>query len=155
MKKFDFWVIWLNIVSVFFTLFGILLALFNQTSFFDVLFNNNINSVFWGNTSIAIEMLHFQQWIYGVLGATCAGWGIIIWFIVNNSFKKMEHWAWNCILTGILLWFVFDESISLYFKVYFNAAFNLVLILAIIVPLVCTRKYFDDKKRHNVRKKER
>lgn len=123
-------------------LFGLSLALFNQTSFFDLLFNNNINPVFWGDMKVSSEVIHFQQWVYGVMGATCAGWGVIIYFIVNNAFKKKEIWAWNSILVGIIMWFIFDESISLYFKVYFNAIFNLALIISIFLPLIFTRCYF-------------
>lgn len=142
MRKFSMWVVWLNIVCIIFVLFGLSLALFNQTSFFNFLFNNNINPVFWGDMELSSEILHFQQWVYGVMGATCAGWGIIIYFIVNNAFKKKEIWAWNSILVGIIMWFVFDESISLYFKVYFNAIFNVALIISIFLPLIFTRRYF-------------
>lgn len=101
MKKFNFWVIWLKGVSIIFALFGVCLALFNQTSIFNILFNNQINPVFFENIILTPELIYFQQWIYGLLGATCVLVGILIFFVVDNAYKKMEHWAWNCILIGL------------------------------------------------------
>ena len=80
--------------------------------------------------------------MYGVLGATLAGWGVFVAFIAHYSFKKKEKWAWNCILAGPLLWFVVDTAISLNFKVYFNAAFNTALFAAVVLPLWFSRKHF-------------
>lgn len=142
MKKFNIWVIWLKIVSVIFSIFGAALALFSQTAVFDFLFNNQINPVFFGIQSISTEFIRFQQWIYGLLGATCVLVGILIFFIVDNAFKNMEAWSWNCILVGIIGWFIIDEPISLYFSVYFNAIFNIGLLIAIVLPLIFTKSYF-------------
>lgn len=142
MKRFEFWVTWLKIVSIVFSLFGISLALFSQTPIFNLLFNNQINPVFFGNDTLSLELIHFQQWAYGLLGATCTLVGILIFFIVNNAFKKMERWAWNSILVGLLGWFILDEPISLYFSVHFNAIFNLGLLTAVLLPLIFTRHYF-------------
>ena len=43
---------------------------------------------------------------------------------------------------GILVWFVLDTSLSIYYKVYFNAAFNTVLLILAMLPVVLTRRYF-------------
>ena len=53
MDKFRLSVVWLKIVSILFALFGIVIALFNQTSLFQMTFNNQINPVFWGNTQLS------------------------------------------------------------------------------------------------------
>ncbi len=142
MARFKFCVMWLKIVSILFSLFGVIIALFNQTYIFQIIFNNQINPIFWGSANLSVEVLHFQQWIYGLLGATCLMVGILIFFIVENAFAKKEKWAWNCLLFGLIAWFVIDESISLYFRVYFNAVFNLILLIAIIIPLFLSIKDF-------------
>jgi uncharacterized BrkB/YihY/UPF0761 family membrane protein len=142
MIRFDLWAKWLKCVSIVFALFGVFIALFNQTSVFDVIFNDQIDPVFFGDAALTAEMMRFQQWVYGILGATCVFVGIMIFFIAENAYRKKERWAWNCIMIGSMGWFIIDESVSLYFSVHFNAAFNAVLLIAILVPLLCTWKFF-------------
>jgi hypothetical protein len=134
--------VWLKIVSVLFALFGIAIALLNQTSLFQMAFSNQINPSFWGDAEIIAETLSFQQWVYGLLGATCLLVGIVIFFVVKYAFAKKERWASNCLLFGLGAWFVIDTPISFYFHVYFNVIFNAVLLLAGILPVLLTRKVF-------------
>jgi len=142
MDRFRLSVAWLKIVSILFALFGIAIALLNQTSLFQMAFSDQINPVFWGNTGLAAEALLFQRWIYGLLGATCLLVGIVFFFVVTYAFAKKQRWAWNCLLFGLSAWFIIDTPVSLYFQVYFNVAFNTVLLLAILLPLLLTKKDF-------------
>lgn len=142
MNGFSFWQRWLFGVSLLITAFGLLLVFFNQTPVFDLLFNRQVNPVFWGAEDIADSALTFQKWIYGVLGATVAGWGAVMAFIAHHPFRRKEKWAWNCLATGMLVWFIADTSVSLYFKVVFNAAFNVLLLVAVFLPLLFTRRHF-------------
>jgi hypothetical protein len=64
-------------------------------------------------------------------------------FVAFYPFKNGEKWAWNSLVAALLVWFVVDETLSLYHAVYFNAAFNLGLLLAIALPLLFTRKHFE------------
>ena len=141
MRRFSLWQRWLFVVGLIMSAFGVLLALFNATPLF-ALFDRQINPVFWGTVDIPGEARDFQKWVYGVLGATLAGWGVFLAFIAHYPFKRREKWAWNCILAGLLVWFVIDTAISLNFKVYFNAAFNTVLFVAVVLPLWFSRKHF-------------
>lgn len=141
-RQFNLLVLWLKIISILFSIFGIVIALFNQTTIFQVAFNNQINPVFWAASELTAATLFFQRWIYGLLGATCLMVGILIFFIVKNAFARKQKWAWNCLLLGLVAWFIIDTPISVYFQVYFNVVFNIVLLLAILLPLVLTRKYF-------------
>ena len=142
MKHFSFWQKWLFAVGLLLTVFGPALALLNQTPFFDFLFNNQINPVFWTEGQVAPEMIRFQQWIYGVLGATISGWGSCVTFLAYYPFRNKESWAWNAIALGVTIWFITDTALSLYFRVYFNAAFNTVVFLAVLIPLAFSRRYF-------------
>jgi len=141
MTNFLLWQRWLFIVSLIMSVFGVLLALFNATPLF-ALFDRQINPVFWGAVDIPAGAREFKQWVYGVLGATLAGWGVFVAFIAHYPFQQREKWAWNCLVTGVLVWFVIDTAISLNFKVYFNAAFNTVLFAAVLLPLGFSRKHF-------------
>lgn len=147
MKQFSLSVMWLKIVSILFAVFGIIIALFNQTTLFQIAFNNQINPVFWTDSKLTAETLFFQRWIYGLLRATCLMVGILIFFIVKNAFERKEKWAWNCLFFGLIAWFIIDTPISVFFHVYFNVALNVILLLTVLLPLFLTRKHFIVKKK--------
>lgn len=142
---FSFWQKFLFVVSLIIIAFGISLALLNGTFIFKLLIDQ-INNAFWSADNITNEISRFQQWIYGAWGATVAGWGIILAFIVYYPFKKKETWSWTCIFVGIMVWFVIDTLISLYYQVYFNAIFNIILFISVVLPLIFTRKSFKERK---------
>ncbi|MFQ5399613.1 MAG: hypothetical protein ACE5E7_08455 [Anaerolineae bacterium] len=129
-------------MSLIIIVFGVFMALLNGTALFDW-FNNQIDPVFWEDTAVPDNAQTFQRFIYGVLGATVAGWGVFLAFIAYCPFRQKEKWAWNCVLAGLLLWFLIDTPISLYFQVAFNAAFNTLLLVSAILPLAFTRRFFD------------
>ena len=142
MQNFHFWQRWLFVLGNLLVVFGLLLAFFNQTPLFDFLFNNQINPAFWNSPQAPAEILAFQGWAYGVLGATVAGWGVFLAFLAHYPFRKKEPWAWNCIAAGLVVWFVSDTTISLVSHIYFNVFFNLALFLAGMLPLLATWREF-------------
>jgi hypothetical protein len=117
-----FWQRWLFIFSLIVVLFGLGMATFNRTPLFAV-FDSQVNPIFWGGNPLPSGANEFLGWIYGVLGATMAGWGIFLAFIARYPFQKRERWSWNAFLIGLSLWYVTDTAISLYFGVTFNAIF--------------------------------
>jgi hypothetical protein len=141
MKSFSFWQRWLLVVGIGVSAFGIMMAKLSGTTWFE-LFNRQIDPAFWGANVVGDGAREFQKWIYGVWGATIAGWGIFLAFIAHYPFAKKEKWAWNCLVVGLLLWFILDTLISLNYKVYFNAVFNTGLLVLAGLPIVFTRKYF-------------
>ncbi|HDZ61702.1 MAG TPA: hypothetical protein ENH40_00975, partial [Nitrospirae bacterium] len=98
--------------------FWIVHGFFNHTAVFDTIIDDRYEPIFWGNTDISDSAKLFQQWVYGVWGATMAGWGIITAFIVQYPFRKKEKWAWSGLVIMLLVWFVLDTSISLIYRVY-------------------------------------
>jgi hypothetical protein len=141
MTNFSFWQRWLLIVGILISGFGMFMALLSGTPLFDS-FNGQIDPVFWGAGAVEEGAREFQQWIYGVWGATIAGWGIFVIFIAQYPYRNKEKWAWNCLVAGVLVWFVLDTSLSISHKVYFNVAFNMILLVLAMLPLVVTRKCF-------------
>lgn len=142
MDSFEFWYRWLLIASIILIFFGVVLALFNQSLFFDFIFNIRINPYFWGGNEPDSTALHFQQWAYGVLGATIAGWGVIVFFIIRQPFRNQERWAWTASVAGIGLWYILDTFISIAAGVFYNAVFNTLLLAVFMVPLIFTRRFF-------------
>jgi hypothetical protein len=136
-----FWQKWLLVVGIIIAIFGILMTFLSGTPLFD-LFNRQIDPAFWGSGTSIESIRLFQQWIYGVWGATIAGWGIFVTFIAYYPFRSKEKWAWNCLVLGLGVWFVLDTALSISFKVYFNVAFNTILLILAGLPVIFTRKEF-------------
>ncbi len=141
MKSFLFWQKWLLVFGIVISIFGVLMALLSGTPLFDV-FNNRIDPSFWGANAVKGATRQFQKWIYGAWGATIAGWGIILTYIAQYPFSRKERWAWNCLVFGLLVWFILDTSLSAFYKVYFNVAFNTAILILAGLPIVFTRKDF-------------
>jgi len=141
MTSFSFWQRWLLVVGVVVSVFGVMMALLSGTPLFD-LFNRQVDPAFWSTNAIDDVARQFQRWIYGVWGATIAGWGIILTYIAHYPFNRKERWSWNCLVFGLLVWFVLDTSLSVFYKVYFNAVFNTTLLILAGLPVVFTRKEF-------------
>jgi len=142
MRRFNFWRIWLFIVAVVITVFGVLMAFLNQTAVFAI-FNREINVVFWPNGEVGRELPQFQSWVYGVWGATVAGMGIFAAYVAHYPFARREKWARQCLAAGTVVWYVLDTYISLASGVVFNALFNTLVFLLIVAPLVFTWRDFE------------
>ncbi len=132
--SFKFWQKWLLVSGIIVSVFGLSMVLNINSE----RFNSLIDPVFWGNETPNIQVRNFQQWVYGVLGATMVGWGILIAFIAAIPFKKKEKWSRNCILIGILSWYILDTFISLKANVEFNAIGNTILAIIILMPIFFT-----------------
>jgi hypothetical protein len=144
MKKFVLGTKWLEVCSILIIILGLFIALFNGTPMFS-LFDYQINPVFWNSTVPCEGAKPFQGWIYGVLGSTILGWGILMYFITHYPYKNKQKWAWNCIFMSMLCWYLIDTTLSINFQVMFNALFNTVLFILVIIPLLMTRKQFFDQ----------
>ena len=141
MSSFSFWQRWLVGAGFVMVVFGILMALTSGTAAFD-LFNRQIDPAFWGANAVGGAARQFQQWIYAVLGATMAGWGVFLTYLARYPFSKKEPWVWNCLFLGLLVWFVLDTSLSVSYQVYFNAVSNMAFLILVGLPIVFTRKEF-------------
>ena len=132
--SFKFWQKWLFVSGIIVSIFGIFMVLnINSEGF-----NSQIDPVFWGKEIPSIQVRNFQQWIYGVLGSTMVGWGIFIAFIAAIPFKKKEKWSRNCLIIGILSWYILDIFISLKANVEFNAVANTILAIILLTPICFT-----------------
>lgn len=137
MTKFLFWQGWLFFCSLFIIGFGLYMAFFNNTILFG-LFDEPVEAVFWQSAPISSQAQQFQHWMYSVLGATMAGWGVFIAFVAQYPFKSREQWAWQCVAVGIVAWYLIDTSSSLSYGFGFNAVFNTGLLILVLLPLAFT-----------------
>ncbi len=130
-----FWTRWLEIVGWILVAFGLCFAILNRSPFFDLIFNRNIDPVFWGGEGMSAAAGLFQAWIYGVLGATIAGWGVCIALLAKYPLRRGERWAWRCLTLGLGLWFVVDTGLSASSGVTFNVVFNCLVAGMVFLPL--------------------
>lgn len=148
MKAFNFWQKWLLGVSLLITLFGLTLAFFGQSPIFNVMFNQPLAAIFWPELGIPETVLAYQAWMYGLLGAMVASWGLLIAFLAHFPFKARESWSWSCLAISIALWFTVDTSLSLFHGVNINAISNCIWLALLTLPLLFTRQYFFGRHHH-------
>lgn len=139
--RFRLWQRWLLALGAIIVVFGAALAFLYPLPLFDI-FRSQIDPVFWPAGELTRGTALFQQWIYGVLGATMAGWGVCIAFIAAVPFKRKEKWAWTCLALAVSLWFVIDTFLSWRFGALFNVIFNVLVFCVAMTPLLFSRKYF-------------
>ncbi len=145
MKRFMFWQRWLLIAGLGITVFGLLMVFFNATPLF-ALFNRHIDPVFWDTSPPPEAFTAFRTWLYSVWGATIAGWGVMVIFLVHVPFKRRERWAWSALVAGLLVWYTLDTTFSLAFGVTFNALFNTLLLILFVPPLALTHDSFRENR---------
>ncbi len=140
MRGFDFWRRWLEVASWALVFSGVALALFNQSRAADWLVNQYVDPAFF--TQMSGEATAFQAWIYGVLGATMVGWGVVVMGLVRVPFARREAWSWNTLVAALALWFVLDSSLSAWHGVMPNVGINTAFAVLLGLPLAMTRRAF-------------
>ncbi|MBI5960690.1 MAG: hypothetical protein HY866_18270 [Chloroflexi bacterium] len=142
MRDFDFWQRWLVSISLLIVVFGVMMAVLGGTAAFDII-DNQINTVYWDVEGLDSDTEEFQQWVYGVMGATMAGWGVMMSLVARVPFQRKERWAWRATAYSVGLWFLIDSYVSLSTANYFNElAVNVPLLVLIVLPLWFTRHEF-------------
>jgi len=139
-KRFEFCINWLLLVSIVIVTFGVSVA-FLKNSVLSPLVNDLFNPAFWNTGVIDEGSVRFKNLTWSLLGAMMAMWGIMLFGIVRNALKKKERWAWNSIFFSTCAWFAIDEGFSLYYHVWINAATNIPFFVTVIIPLVMIRKF--------------
>jgi hypothetical protein len=142
-KGSSFWDRWLLIVAVLMATFGLAMAVFNQTPWFDA-FRLEIDRVFWPEHILPTGVAVFQAWIYSAWGATVAGLGVFAAYVARHAFANRQRWARDCILVGLLVWYIPDTAASLISRLAFNAIFNTVVLVFALLPVVAVWKEFRD-----------
>jgi hypothetical protein len=132
----------LSIMAIVIITFGVLLALLYRTPILAPI-DKLISSSFWDNLAdVPIATHKKEHFLVALTGAMMASWGILLYAIVKVPFRRREQWAWLAIAGATLIWFMIDESFSLYYGVCSNAIINLALLLPLVVSLAGTYRTF-------------
>jgi hypothetical protein len=133
---FEFFRLWLLVVSAGMVVGGVALVLAAGTPLFSGL-NRLIDPAFWSGAPDA-STRGFQAWLYSVMGAVMAGWGLSIAILVANAFSSHQAWVWWAVAGGVGLWFPLDTGRSLLHRVYANVIVNTALLIFLAIPLIGT-----------------
>lgn len=118
---------------------GLAMALLKDSLLLGI-FDGLFNPIFWPNSTVDNGSILYKSFSISLLGALMAMWGVLLFGIVRNAFKRGELWAWTAILYSTITWFSIDEFFSIYFKVWINAYGNILLFVFMVYPLIMTRK---------------
>ncbi|RMD97916.1 MAG: hypothetical protein D6814_08585 [Calditrichaeota bacterium] len=140
MASFQFWRKWLFVVAIALMFMG--LAMVGLSLLPGILPGDPFIAAFWRGQAPPFEAARLYHWLIGVWGATIAGWGLVLAFLVQVPVRRKEKWAWQCLLSAVLVWYPLDTFLSLHFGVVANAILNTVILGLILSPLALTRRAF-------------
>lgn len=136
-----FWYSWLKITMILVIIAGIALAFLSRTSLFEFI-NQNINHIFFADQLPDIATQKLQGWLLGIMGAILAAWGITVLYLTCYAMKKKEFWSWKCIFFSLIVWFIIDTSVSIYYQAILNIFINCIFFFQIAAPLLFLRNSF-------------
>lgn len=143
-KRFQFWQKWLFYSSLLFALFGVVLALFGNNPLFKP-YHRMLAMIFFDKEALPETTQELYTFIMGPMGATIAGFYLLLAYIARYPFKRKERWARSAIIAAFTSWFILDAIVSFYYGVLFQ-----VLVLHLLVsvpqkalPLIFTWKEFE------------
>ncbi len=137
MNRDSFWPFWLLVIAFTMAAFGVLMVLSSGTPLFAGLVGE-IELAFMPAGSASFGWLRFRDWVFGVWGATVAGFGLLAALIGGRAFARRERWARDALAGALALWYVLDTGVSLVYGVWINVAFNTVVLVAFVLPLAFT-----------------
>ena len=140
--RFRFWCGWLGVAAYATIAFGLGLALGSTSAPVAALLLHPTNAIFWGAAAPDPVTVAYQGFVHGVLGATVAGWGVLMLAVARAAFRRRERWAWRAMAGALLAWFVPDTAISIAYAVWPNVALNVAVAALLGLPLVATRRAF-------------
>jgi hypothetical protein len=123
-----FWLNWLRVAVAGTGLFGLTLVWWpwgTQAFFNWMIFQDPAHS-------FGVEAERYLVFVYGVLGATIAGWSASMWMSLRSF--QADHVP--RLALPLLLWFSVDTSFSLYSGYWQNAVLNASFILLFAPPLL-------------------
>ncbi len=129
-KNFHFWQQWLFYSSLLFAAAGVVLAFFGNNPFFRP-YHQMLAEIFFGQDFFPEETQLLYIFVMGPMGATIAGFYILLAYVARYPFKRREKWAQTAIIVAFGIWFLIDAIVSIYYGVLFQV---LVVHLLISVP---------------------
>ena len=140
-SRFDFWVKYLKIVSLFFVGMGVMWAVLGAADPFGI-YETAMAQTFYNQDELPEDVSRTFRFILAPFGMTMAGYFLLQYFIVKNAFAKRELWGWQAIMIAFFSWFIVDTIMSAIHGAWFNIIMANIPSLIAMSPIVFMRKYF-------------
>lgn len=85
---------------------------------------------------ILVPSYNFTAWSNGLYGAVFIGFGVLLFFVGRQAFRKNDKSLMRALLYGINSWLIVEALFSLYYGVYFNVGVDIVLSAVLSIPLI-------------------
>ena len=102
-------------------------------------FDSQISMIFFDGEILSPSASKMNSFLKGVLGSVLVGYGVLLAFMVFYGLNKKEKWAWTGILVSLLIWYILDTGMSIFYGAMFNIIFNNVFFLLVLIPLLLIR----------------
>jgi multisubunit Na+/H+ antiporter MnhE subunit len=135
-----FWWYWLLVVTDGVILFGLAFILLPDVM--KAFFNWLLFSSTHVDTQFSPEAVSYQSFVYGVLGAVMVGWGVALFLMIFNFWRRGEFVSWYSLATSIFIWYVIDSGFSISKGYVENTISNTVFFVLYAIPLAATYKAF-------------
>ncbi len=140
--RFELWRRWLLIASALFALQGASWAVIGDFDPFG-LYAGWLAGALWELPELPSDAQRAFAFMAVPLGATTAGYFVLVHMIVRRAFPRREPWAYWTVATALLTWFVIDSAFSLAHGATFNIWLVNVPCLAVMgLPLAAMRRAF-------------
>lgn len=139
---FERWRRYLLVVSAFFGLFGAAWVVFGSFDPFG-LYKSLLAQALWGIPRLPPDAERAFSFVVAPLGATTAGYFLLVHMIVRYALPRREVWAYRAIVGALLVWFVLDTSASIFHGMLANVwLVNIPCLVIMGVPLLALRRWF-------------
>ena len=133
----SFWWSWLVVLTSGLILFGLSLVLApgpTQAFCYWLLLGSAAPPPTFGAEAVA-----YVQFVYGILGAVIAGWGVLLLAVVAGPLRRGDPGAWPAVYGSVAVWFVTDSTLSIVSDHWANVVPNVAFLVPYLAPLVATR----------------
>jgi hypothetical protein len=135
-----FWRKYLTIVGLSLIAFGVYITFCKNTPLFAP-FGNLIDPIFWPDGTVTEGTRNFKGFIYSFSGVYVLLWGMNFLFISKYALIPGNRWAWNCLVSSTIIWFITMVPFSIYYRVYYNVIGDVLFFITVAIPMIRIRKY--------------
>lgn len=129
-------------VSLSFAFLGLFWALTGMADPFEI-YERLMAVNFWGEETVPEDGKLVYRFMLVPLGATCAGYFTMQFFIATYASANREKWGYVAIVVPFFVWFVIDTSMSFKHGALFNIYFANITSLAAMLPVIFSYRYFE------------
>jgi len=132
-----FWQVWLMLLGDGMVVVGLAMMLAPLSVVFEP-FNASAFARFFGTAAVPPEALAYHSFLFGLVGTTTIGWGMLLFFVAWKPFARGETWSWVALASSTGVWFVLDTVRIMIDGVTPYVLFNLAAVIAAALPLIAT-----------------